>query len=845
MKWHRSRGQTWRERRHRELHELRLRGVDGSLGDGLADERAPSRRAQVEAHRRACGQGRLADVGHARDERRGAVARGQGQRDDAVWGRELLSRLLVLAVVVEGRVLEVLRRLLRDGAILADVGDAVGVLVPDAARAHPALLRIAEDAEAGGLLASGARDLPAVGVGDDQQVGVPVVVDVRDDGLLVERARGVAGLEEDLAGGALVDVQRELVGVDDLGFAVAVEVEERAPGAGRAAVLGLVSPEERVGIARDELLSVEDHVTDRARERDVRDRVVVETADGHGAAAILLLGADVGETSIDVEALADDAGVGAIGARLLVLPHQQGAALVERGDDLGLAVAVEVRDGRARLGAAAGHRALEVGVGDDRAHATVRNGRTDDVVVVVAIDVRDGEGALGERGRVVVAHRAVAAVENGALDDDRHFAVVLQIGNRRGRAALVRRRPEHRAGGAIERAHAEALAVRAAREAGDHLVAWLAVEVPARDRAAREDVGAGLPFLDELAVLHRERPEGASRRRIGAVRHAGERGEDDFREIAVGDGSVAVVVVELHDDGRHHDVGGEPRDVPAPGVGDRRCEGDGGRLELARLHAGRVLWRRGLARGALRRTGQALALRGRGRRGALPARRGRFLAKGKIAELGGGALARVEAGLAGDDAGTHGADRPLLAADAPAGAVRGAAHVSQADAPRTVLAAGTRRAPAAAGGAGLCRGPRGGARGRAAARSAAFRGRAAASDTATARGRHPCAAARGLDPSDTAGARDRGASGAGRHRAPAACRASAGPRPAPSAARERAGLSAPACPAAAASLGTRVFRGDDLVFTAGHDPQSQRGGEGGEQGGTEDATGPGRGHGRR
>jgi hypothetical protein len=104
------------------------------------------------------------------------------------------------------------------------------VLVPHAARAHPAVRRAAEDADARLLRAVvGAGD--AVGVRGDHDVGLPIVVDVGDHGVLPQGARRVArGRDEVVPRLAVVHPEVVLVGVDDLGLAVAVEVEHGRAG---------------------------------------------------------------------------------------------------------------------------------------------------------------------------------------------------------------------------------------------------------------------------------------------------------------------------------------------------------------------------------------------------------------------------------------------------------------------------------------------------------------------------------------------------------------------------------------------------------------------------------------
>src|SRR6185369_8867379 len=105
-------------------------------------------------------------------------------------------------------------------AVLADVGDVIRVLVPDAAGVHPAPRGGAEDADTRGAR-SGAgvgRAGRGVRVRGDHDVGLTVVVDVGDQRILPERTRGVADRrgEEVRPVGAVVHPEVVLVRIDDL-----------------------------------------------------------------------------------------------------------------------------------------------------------------------------------------------------------------------------------------------------------------------------------------------------------------------------------------------------------------------------------------------------------------------------------------------------------------------------------------------------------------------------------------------------------------------------------------------------------------------------------------------------
>src|SRR5690606_20732038 len=195
----------------------------------------------------------------------------------------------------------------------------IGVLVPHAAGADPlaaggpehAHARLAVDAV---LDAGDVRVVLAVGVGDDHDVGLAVVVDVRDDGVLDQGGGGVAALEQHVSGRALVDPEAVLVGIDDLGLAVAVEVEHRTAGRGRGAVDGLLDPQQRVGpgdLRVDERGAAEHGVADAAGGADVGDAVAVEVGD-RGRAAAVGAAPRVGragggvERAVDVDGAADD-----------------------------------------------------------------------------------------------------------------------------------------------------------------------------------------------------------------------------------------------------------------------------------------------------------------------------------------------------------------------------------------------------------------------------------------------------------------------------------------------------------------------------------------------------------
>src|SRR5262249_21944770 len=145
------------------------------------------------------------------------------------------------------------RLLGRDAAVLVHVGDVVRVLVPDLPGRAPALVPVDLDALArtrpGGARVglAGRADHAGVRRGDD--LGVPVAVHVGDRRLLGHGPRGARRRASDGAGLAVVDAHPALVAIDELGGAVAVEVECHAVGRAGRLILRRRLPQDARGHA--------------------------------------------------------------------------------------------------------------------------------------------------------------------------------------------------------------------------------------------------------------------------------------------------------------------------------------------------------------------------------------------------------------------------------------------------------------------------------------------------------------------------------------------------------------------------------------------------------------------
>jgi hypothetical protein len=153
---------------------------------------------------------------------------------------------------------------------------------------------------------------------------IAVIVDVGDDGVLEAGAAVVVGeLELDGAVGAGEDVEVDLVGVDDVGHAVALEVVDRAAGDPGGGVLGGLGPQDRA-------VGVEHAVAGFAGDADLGEAVAVVVGDGRRAAEA------AGERDVST------------GRRRCRCLEADGA--VRDDDDLGDAVEVEVGDGGVAVG---------------------------------------------------------------------------------------------------------------------------------------------------------------------------------------------------------------------------------------------------------------------------------------------------------------------------------------------------------------------------------------------------------------------------------------------------------------------------------------------------------------
>ena len=118
----------------------------------------------------------------------------------------------------------------RNRRVLVDVGDVIAVLVPDPPRPRPLVRDVLEHDDARVSCALEEQ------VGADDDVGVPVVVDVGDDRLFGPCARSDESLRELHAVRTAEDAKILLVAVDDLDLAVAIEVERNRAGGVRTAI---------------------------------------------------------------------------------------------------------------------------------------------------------------------------------------------------------------------------------------------------------------------------------------------------------------------------------------------------------------------------------------------------------------------------------------------------------------------------------------------------------------------------------------------------------------------------------------------------------------------------------
>ena len=202
-----------------------------------------------------------------------------------VGGIEDALALVILAEVIEsgGRpIFEGLARGLSKamsggaegiGGACTDIGDIVGVLVPDITGIDPIVHCIAKDAESG----HGAV------VGTEDDLGAVIIIDIDDHGVFEGGGGAVGGGVEDLPILAVEDAHKEFVIVDGLGFSVAFKVKDGGACDGGRVVLCLELPEE-AELIRCKIGGIDDVIIS-ASGGDIRLSIAVEIADSGGASA--------------------------------------------------------------------------------------------------------------------------------------------------------------------------------------------------------------------------------------------------------------------------------------------------------------------------------------------------------------------------------------------------------------------------------------------------------------------------------------------------------------------------------------------------------------------------------
>jgi hypothetical protein len=337
---------------------------------------------------------------------------------------------------------------------VADVGDRVGVLVPDLAPGRPGVVCVAIHGDRADLRV-------AVAVAEDD-LDVVVAVDVGDDRRLEGGAAAVLHRQElGRAVEAREEADRDLVGVQDLGVAVLLEVEQDGAG-GAAAVLDGRGPLHGAAPVHGDqaVLGADD---------ELGDAVAVEVVDRRGPEV----------AAVDDRAPHD----GAVGL------HADDAG-ADRLDDLALAVAVEVGDRGQAVGAAVEPQGVAVEV--------VGGVAGDDLLDAVGVEVDDdGERAVLIRGGALAlragADQGAGAREDRAADDDLDEAVAVHVGER----GVVEAEPVEAGGGRVGAPLLGAVAAveRAdlGRVGGDDLVPAVAVEVAEPEAAVVAVVAEGLP----------------------------------------------------------------------------------------------------------------------------------------------------------------------------------------------------------------------------------------------------------------------------------------------------------------------------------------------------------------
>ena len=353
-------------------------------------------------------------------------------------------------------------------------------------------------------------------------------------------------------------------------------------------------------------------------------------------------------------------------------------------DDLGVPHPVELHDDRVIAAQA------RVGERDQRAsHEPPDAARGDDLERVrrVAVHVAHHHVSVGRR---VVAEldRARGSVQHRAARDHLHVAVLIQIGergHRAERATQVLALPAlHEA---VGRVHAVGAHGPSIDRADDDLVARGAVHLARRRVGPRVRDGRHAELLDQRALPDAEHHEVADRvASVGSVHVVRARDHDDLRDVARGDPAVAVVVVEVDDDGRvAHVVHVGRRRVAveaAPGVALHDVQGAPRRDEAARGDAAGV----GRVGGRARLTGGRARQAPTGRGGRVPTGH-RLVAEPRLTVAALAAVLLAGAGPADVDAAIERADLRVPAAGSVAAPVRVAADARDAGPVSTVLGA--------------------------------------------------------------------------------------------------------------------------------------------------------------
>ena len=214
----------------------------------------------------------------------------------------------------------------RNRTVFVDVGDVVTVLVPNRTRARPFVREILDDVNARAPLGV-VNPL----VRGDHDVGVAVVIDVRNHRLFGPRARSDRNPRQQYAIAAAVNAQELFVAINH--FHAAIEIEHGRSRRARAAIA-------RRGLPPDRTVSIEDEVVDRGRHADLGNPVAVEIRNRRSAPT--LREPSSGNRNRRVRRRVPDLRVRPVMVQHVDLP-------VAGDDDLGERIAVEVADGHVAI----------------------------------------------------------------------------------------------------------------------------------------------------------------------------------------------------------------------------------------------------------------------------------------------------------------------------------------------------------------------------------------------------------------------------------------------------------------------------------------------------------------